>query len=293
MLVACIGALPVSWQLDRPAFAHGAATDAKGCDGIEVGDDVASWLSQFNEFVLARPSREAPMCTTVRRLGLDEIRPGLAIGRDGDTVTVVADRRAVTFRAVDGPPRHASAVPGEVVVNANWFTTAGAQGPAVTDGRLSGSTDTTERGQILARRPGCGASGGATELQHLWMGEIYRHDPCVIAAVSGISLVHKGVRADAYPGFDITTGYTNTSRSHSFVGFNDSEIVVIATGDMTASELADYAISLGLTEGVMLDGGGSTQIDTPTETRPSGRAVPTFAVLDSVHQPSGPVPRLG
>ncbi|MGI9612799.1 MAG: phosphodiester glycosidase family protein [Acidimicrobiales bacterium] len=239
---------------------------------------VASWIAE-SEF--ARPHREAPMCATVRRLGLTEVEPGLAVGQTGETITVVADRRAVTFRAEHGPPRRAESVAGDIVVNANWFTAQGAQAPIVMDGQLGGSDDIAERGQLLARRPGCSSTGEATELQHLWTGDTYQHDPCVVAAVSGVSLVHGGLRADAYPGFNITTGYTNTSRSHSFIGFNDTEIAIVATREMTASQLADYALSLGLTEGIMLDGGGSTQIQTPTSSLASTRAVPAFAVLDS------------
>lgn len=244
---------------------------------------VARTMAQPDDLAAVWPKREAPMCTTVRRLGLTEIRPGLAVGRDASTITVIGDRRATSFRAIDGPRRHASDVPGDVVVNANWFTASGPQAPVVTDGRLTGSADNAERGQLVVRRPGCDPAGSPSELDHVWMGEIFRHDVCIVAAVSGISLVHKGVRADAYPGIDITTGYTNTSRSHSFIGFNDTDIVLIATWDKTAAELADYAISLGVTEGVMLDGGGSTQIDTPTDDRPSARAVPAFAVLNSTY----------
>ena len=119
-------------------------------------------------------------------------------------------------------------------------------------------------------------------LERLDLGEIYRPGPCVLTAVSGISLVHKGVRADAYPGIDLTYGYTNTSRSHSFIGYNESEIIIISSTSMNASTLADYAISLGAIEGVMLDGGGSTQIKTPTAQIWASRRVPTFAVLDSI-----------
>ncbi|MGF1597085.1 MAG: hypothetical protein ACFCVK_09150 [Acidimicrobiales bacterium] len=48
-----------------------------------------------------------------------------------------------------------------------------------------------------------------------------------------------------------------------------------------ASQLADYALSLGVVEGVMLDGGGSTQICTPVASLSRHRAVPTFAVIDA------------
>jgi exopolysaccharide biosynthesis protein len=113
------------------------------------------------------------------------------------------------------------------------------------------------------------------------MGEVVEPGPCVQTAVSGVSLVHKGVRADDYPGI-VFGGYTNTSRSHSFIGFNEAEIIVISTREMNTSRLADYAIELGVVEGVMLDGGGSTQIATPTARLGSSRAVPTFAVLDSI-----------
>ena len=113
------------------------------------------------------------------------------------------------------------------------------------------------------------------------MGELVEPGPCVQTAVSGVSLVHKGVRADEYPGI-VFGGYTHTSRAHSFIGFNDAELIVISTRQMNSSQLADYAIELGVVEGVLLDGGGSTQIDTPTARLGSSRAVPTFAVLDSI-----------
>ncbi len=222
------------------------------------------------------------MCAIVRELGLVEVHPGLAVGQHGETVTVVGDRRAVSFRADTGSFRHAADVEGLIVVNANWFTAVGPHGPVVARGELSGSVDTTERGQLLARRPGCDPGVSASDLQHLWTGEHYRHDPCIIEAVSGVSLVHKGVRADDYPGYDITTGRTNVSRAHSFIGYSETDIVIVATREMTASQLADHAISLGVTEGVMLDGGGSTQISTPVASLHSPRAAPTFAVLDLV-----------
>ena len=314
ILVGCLVALPVPFQVREPGAADRPAAEAIACDGVgahtgrlyhnllgheldagglaywvgerlgsSTGDNVAYWTTQSDELAVVWSYRDAPMCATVRRLGLTEVQPGLAVGQTGQTITVVGDRRAVTFRADDGPPRHASSVEGDIVVNANWFTAQGAQAPIVTNGRLGGSADIPERGQLLARRPGCTATGAATELQHLWTGDTYEHDPCIVAAVSGVSLVHNGLRADAYPGFNITTGYTNTSRSHSFIGFNDTEIVIVATREMTASQLADYALSLGLTEGVMLDGGGSTQIATPTTSLTSNRAVPAFAVLDSAY----------
>ena len=84
-----------------------------------------------------------------------------------------------------------------------------------------------------------------------------------------------------YPGINLTTGYTNTSRSHSFIGFNDNEIIIIATRSMNASQLADYAISVGAIEGVMLDGGGSVQIKTSVGSISGNRSVPVFAILNS------------
>jgi hypothetical protein len=240
---------------------------------------VATWIAASDEFAAAWPYVYSSMCAKAQALGLSEVVPGIAVGQSLATVTVVADRSLVSYRAVDGGWTYAALIGGDIVVNANWFTAAGSQAPVVSDGWRSGSADVIERGQIVAYRDGCGYHAG--RLDHIWQGEIYTPGECVQTAVSGVSLVHGGVRSDAYPGITITAGYTNTSTSHSFIGFNASEIVVISTREMNASRLADYAISLGVTEGVMLDGGGSTQIKTPTATLHSSRAVPTFAILDS------------
>ncbi|MEL6981412.1 MAG: phosphodiester glycosidase family protein, partial [Actinomycetota bacterium] len=210
---------------------------------------------------------------------------GLAVGQQGSTVTVVADRDLVSYGAVDGARTFASRVDGDVVVNANWFTGAGAEGPVVVDGFRSGSADIIERGQLVSYEPGCDgrplSATARTELGHIWMGEVVEPGPCVQTAVSGVSLVHKGVRADEYPGITFG-GYTHTNRSHSFIGFNDSSIVIISTRQMNSSQLADYAIELGVVEGVLLDGGGSTQISTPTARLGSSRSVPTFATLNGI-----------
>ena len=227
------------------------------------------------------PAVDAGTCRKATDRGLTEVRPGIFVGRDGPTVTVIADRALVELRAVDGPRTHAADVAGDVVVNANWFTDAGSEGPLVSYGVDTGTVDTIERGQILVLDPGCGPSTRRQILDHRWTGELYRPGPCVVHAVSGVSLVHQGRRADAFPGIDLTTGYTNVNRSHSFIGFNDTELIVVASTDLNASELADYALALGASEGVMLDGGGSTQIATPTATIASGRPVPAFAVIDS------------
>lgn len=246
---------------------------------------LAVWFTISQEMGNRQPLANSPMCGKAELFGLNEVRPGLAVGQRGSTVTVVADRDLVTYGAVDGRRTYASRIDADVAVNANWFTAAGPQGPVVVDGFRSGSADIIERGQIVSYRPGCDgrpSSGTArTELGHVWMGEVVEPGPCVQTAVSGVSLVHKGVRADEYPGI-VFGGYTNTSRSHSFIGFNEAEIIVISTREMNASRLADYAIELGVVEGVMLDGGGSTQIATPTARLGSSRAVPTFAVLDSI-----------
>ncbi len=242
---------------------------------------VVSGMSQTAEFAALWPSVHSSICSKADRLGLNEVAPGITVGKSGSTVTVLADRALVDFSAVDGGRIHASSVEGDIVVNANWFIGSTSQAPVVSDGRLSGSPDIIERGQILSYGEGCGGHDDG-ELDHIWMGEIYRPGPCVVAAVSGVSLVHKGVRSDAYPGIDIVHGYTNTSRSHSFIGFNQSTIIIVSTRSMNASQLADYAISLGVTEGVMLDGGGSTQIKTPTVGLWADRKVKAFAVLNSI-----------
>ncbi len=244
---------------------------------------VAVWFTISSEMGSRQPLAHSPICDTAEQYGLREVRPGLAVGQRGSTVTVIADRDLVDYGAVDGRRTYASRIDGDVVVNANWFTGAGAEAPVVADGVLTGSADIIERGQIVAYRPGCDdrPAGARPELGHIWMGELYRPGPCVETAVSGMSLVHKGVRADAYPGI-VFRGYTHTSRSHSFIGFNDDEIIIISTGQMNSSQLADYAIELGVIEGVMLDGGGSTQIATPSVRLGSSRAVTTFAVLDAI-----------
>lgn len=246
---------------------------------------LAVWFTISPELGARQPLRHSPMCGKAQLFGLDEVRPGLAVGQSGSTVTVVADRNLVDLGAVDGGQTFASQIEGDVVINANWFTEAGPEAPVVVDGFRSGSEDTIERGQLVAYRTGCGGRPGGPaaepELEHIWMGELYRPGPCVETAVSGISLIHKGVRADAYPGITFW-GYTHVNRSHSFIGFNDAEIIVVSTRAMTSSQLADYALALGVTEGVLLDGGGSTQIDTPTARLESDRAVPTFALLNSV-----------
>ncbi len=243
---------------------------------------VVSWMTQTEEFATVWPYIEPSMCNKVAELDMTEVRPGLAVRRTGNTVTVLADRTLVAFDAADGGARSINGIGGDVVVNANWFTAAGSQAPVISNGVLSGSADTVERGQVVAYAPGCAGYDGPL-LRHVWMGEIYQHNGCAVAAVSGVSLVHKGLRADSYPGFDITNGYTNTSPAHSFIGFNDTELVVISSTELNASQLADYAISLGVHEGVMLDGGGSTQIRTPITSLTSVRPVTAFAILDSRH----------
>lgn len=246
---------------------------------------LAVWFTISPELGARRPLAHSPMCGKAQLFGLNEVRPGMAVSRGGSTVVVVADRDLVHFGAVDGGRTYASSIDGDVVVNANWFTGAGPEAPVVVDGRRTGSEDIVERGQIVSYRPGCGGRpdrpGIRSELEHIWMGQLYRPGPCVETAVSGMSLIHKGRRADAFPGVTLT-GYTHTSRAHSFIGFNDREIVIISTTQMTSPQLADLALQLGVTEGILLDGGGSTQIATPTASIGSSRAVPTFAVLNSV-----------
>ena len=238
-------------------------------------------MIQTPEFVARWPFTHSAVCSKAQRLGLTEVVPGIVVGQRGSTVTVLADRTLVEYSAVDGRRTHASRVSGDVVVNANWFIGSTSQAPVVSNGHLSGSVDIIERGQIVAYDPNCGEYGNEL-MGHVWMGEIYSPGPCVLTAVSGVSLVHKGRRSDAYAGIDLVHGYTNTSRSHSFVGYNETEIIVISTRSMNASRLADYAISLGAIEGVMLDGGGSTQIKTPTARISANRAVTSFVVLNSI-----------
>lgn len=227
------------------------------------------------------PSPSPATCARAEAEGLTEVRAGIFVGRAGPTVTVVADRALVDLAAVDGSRTFATRIEGDVAVNANWFTAAGSEGPIVVDGTNSGSADTIERGQIVVVDAACGAGPTGALLEHRWTGEIYTPDGCARHAVSGVSLVHQGRRADEFPGIDLTSGYTNVNRSHSFLGFDGSSIFVIASTDLNASQLADRALALGATEGVMLDGGGSTQISTPTETIVSTRPVTAFAVLDS------------
>lgn len=242
--------------------------------------NVLSWMVGTPEFALVWPYATPPLCPIAAQMGLSEARPGIWVGRAGETVTVVADRALVDFRATAGAPTFATAVPGDVVVNANWFSAAGPVAPLVTGSRAAGGPDITERGQIVTWRRGCGGHDGAL-LEHIWMWRIFTPDACTADAVSGVSLIHKGVRADAYPGVDLTSGPTNADLSHSFLGFNDTVIVVISSRQLPSARLADYALSLGVTEGVMLDGGSSTQIRTPFTVLSTGRPVPAFAVLDS------------
>jgi Domain of unknown function (DUF4214)/Phosphodiester glycosidase len=243
--------------------------------------NVLSWMTQAPEFALVWPYTEPSLCEEGRQLGLSEASPGIEVGRHGSTVTVVADRGLVRFRAVNGTPNHAHDVAGDVVANANWFTAAGPVGPVVSDGRVAGGPDLLERGQIVSWRPGCDGRGNG-ELEHIWTWRVWTPDPCALDAVSGVSLVHQGRRADSYPGVNLVAGGTNTSTAHSFVGFNDSRIIVVSSYQLNASRLADYAISLGAQEGVMLDGGLSTQIKTPSTSLTTARAVPSFVVVDSL-----------
>lgn len=242
--------------------------------------NVLSWMVGTPEFAVVWPYATPPLCPIAAQMGLSEARPGIWVGRSGETVTVVADRAMVDFRAAAGAPTFATGVAGDVVVNANWFSLAGPIAPLVAGGRAGGGPDITERGQIVSWRPGCGGRGGAL-LEHVWTWRIFTPDACTAEAVSGVSLIHKGVRADAYPGVDLTSGPTNADPAHSFLGFNDTVIVVISSHELPALRLADYALSLGVTEGIMLDGGSSTQIKTPLTTLSTGRPVPVFAVLDS------------
>ncbi len=266
--------------LGRRADAGGHAywMELIGTDGRAA---VVSWMTQTPEFAERWPIVESGTCRKAREWGLAEVVPGINVGRQGSTVTVLADRDLVAFDAAVGPRTYAGRIPGDVVVNANWFFGATPEAPVVVDGRLLGTADIIERGQLVGFRDGCDEHGPGA-LGHTWMGATFEADPCVRTAVSGISLIHKGERADAYPGIDLHGGYTNRSRSHSFIGYNDDEIVIIATRSMTASQLADRALELGVVEGVMLDGGGSTQIDTPTHRLESSRPVPAFAVLTSI-----------
>ena len=232
-------------------------------------------------FVPVWPGDRSTICDKAQKFSLREVEPGIVVGRPSSaTVVVIADRSLVEVGAIDGVRQHASSVSGDVVVNANWFTAGGTQAPLVADGRLSGSADWNGRGQFLVLRPDC-SGGPRPGFEHLWTGFIYEHSDCVTTAVSGISIVHMGQRADAFPGVDITNGYTMINRAHSFVGFNDSEIIIVSTREMTAPQLADYGLALGALEGVMLDGGGSTQIKTTTESLTSERTVPSFLVINS------------
>ncbi|MEL7155096.1 MAG: DUF4214 domain-containing protein [Actinomycetota bacterium] len=242
---------------------------------------VVSWMTQTPEFAERWPFRHSATCAKAQRLGFTEIVPGITVGARGSTVTVLADRNLVRFDAVDGGRTYATRIEGDVVVNANWFVGSTSQAPVVADGRTSGGRDRLDRGQIIEYAADCGDHGDR-DLAHVWMGELYTPDECVRSAVSGVSLIHKGKRSDAYPGIDITHGYTNVNLAHSFIGFNDSEIIIVSSRDMNASQLADHALALGVTEGVMLDGGGSTQIATAAGSIRSGRAVPSFAVLNSI-----------
>lgn len=240
---------------------------------------VVTWITATPEFARNWPLTQSTICTKAAIHGLTEIAPGLVAGKSGQTVTVIGDREFTNFTAVNGPYTRASSVAGDVVVNANWFTAGGPYGPVVADGILVGSPDTIDRGQIIAGNPDL--CPNQPLLQHRWTWEVGRDYSCAQQVVSGISLVHNGQRADAYPGIDLTTGYTNTNRSHSFIGFNKDHIIVISTKVMNASQLADYAIAIGATEGVMLDGGGSTQIKTAAGSITSDRSVPVFAVVNS------------
>jgi len=240
---------------------------------------VVTWRTATQEFATEWPLAKSTACAKAVIHGLTEIAPGLVAGKSGQTVTVIGDREFTNFTAVNGPRTRASSVPGDVVVNANWFAAGGPDSPIVVNGILAGSADTTERGQIIARKPDL--CQNQPLMQHRWTWEVGQGFNCALQAVSGVSLVHKGQRADAYPGIDLTTGYTNTSQSHSFIGFNDNHIIVISTTDMNASQLADYAIAVGAIEGVMLDGGGSTQIKTAAGSIAGERSVPAFAVINS------------
>ncbi len=243
--------------------------------------NVLSWMVGTPEFAQVWPYAPPPLCPIAAQMGLVEARPGIWVGRSGETVTVVADRSLVDFRATSGGRSFAPSVAGDVVVNANWFSLAGDPiAPLVSGGRAAGGPDISERGQIVSWRPGCGGHDAAL-LEHVWTWRIFTPDACTADAVSGVSLIHKGRRADAYPGVNLTSGPTNLDPSHSFLGFNDQVIVAISSHQLPASHLADYALSLGVTEGVMLDGGSSTQVKTPLTTLVTGRPVPAFAVLDS------------
>ncbi len=280
--------------LDDGEFLHAVYNNLLGRNADEGGHtywlglvetdgraSVVSWMTQTPEFAERWPFEHTATCDKAQRLGLNEIVPGISVGKRGSTVTVIADRNLVAFDAVDGGRTYASRIPGDVVVNANWFIGSTSQSPVVADGVVTGSGDRLDRGQIVEFYDECQGHTGR-ELTHVWMGEQWTPDACVRSAVSGVSLIHKGKRSDAYPGIDITYGYTNVSRSHSFIGFNDDEIVIVSSLAMNASMLADYALSLGVSEGVMLDGGGSTQIATAGGSIGSSRAVTAFAVLNSV-----------
>lgn len=280
--------------LDDSEFLHAVYNNLLGRDADEGGHaywlglietegraSVVSWMTQTPEFAERWPFEHTATCRKAQRLGLTEIVPGISVGKTGSTVTVIADRSLVAFDVRDGGRTYASRIRGDVVVNANWFIGSTSQSPVVADGRVSGSGDRLDRGQIVEYHADCGEHGDR-ELEHIWMGEQWTPDDCVRSAVSGVSLIHKGLRSDAYPGIDITHGYTNVNRAHSFIGFNDDEIIIVSTRSMNASRLADYALSLGVAEGVMLDGGGSTQIASAGGSIGSARSVPAFAILNSL-----------
>ncbi|MEM9615459.1 MAG: DUF4214 domain-containing protein [Actinomycetota bacterium] len=280
--------------LDDGEFLHAVYRNLLGRDADEGGHaywlgliatdgraSVVSWMTQTPEFAERWPFEHTATCGKAERLGLTEIVPGISVGKRGSTVTVIADRNLVALDARDGGRTYASRIPGDVVVNANWFIGSTSQSPVVVDGQVSGSGDRLDRGQIVEYHADCETHGGR-DLDHIWMGEEWTPNACVRSAVSGVSLIHKGQRSDAYPGIDITYGYTNVNRSHSFLGFNDDEIIIVSTLSMNASMLADYALGLGVEEGVMLDGGGSTQISTAGGSIGSARSVPSFAVLNSL-----------
>lgn len=261
--------------LDRAADPEGRAYWARIADN-EGRHVVADWMTRQPEFAAVWPYQTSRVCQFAATHSLTPIGPGVAANQVGVTVTAAADHHLATVGVHAGAPAHAAHVPGLVAVNANWFTKAGHDGPLVVDGLNVGGRDSMHRGQLVVRGPECG--GG---FDHRWQWDMYTPGGgCDRAVVSGVSLVHKGVRADAYPGADLTSGYTNQSKSHSFVGYTaDQLLVVVSTREMNASELADYVIGLGVVEGVMLDGGGSTQVKAGPYRVAAGRAVPSFLTI--------------
>lgn len=167
-------------------------------------------------------------------------------------------------------------------INANWFDieTGEAINLSVIDSEVIVGIDTGERGVFGVRE--VFNQDAPRIIRDKATGTIMRH--LIARHVNRGTLVHENNNYDSQPikwewavsGLSLITGgevsahldtidesdYTHGTQSHSFIGSKkDGSILLGATNSMNAWEITQWLKANGYTDGLMLDGGGSTELN--------------------------------